>query len=678
MGYKIKKIVLLLFIGGNFGAVSAQVTSVLKVGNNPYTINEKAALDVESTTKGFLPPRMTKSQRDAISSPPAGLLVWCTDCNISTEPASGELSVYLGEGWSPFTTNTTPRVTTAKKDDANNGPVRVSSNSATIKGTLVSASGAKPTETGIVWREILDGEFGILPVLDGTGAVSGSTYKTATATPVTTDGGDISVTISSLTSTTSNKKPFYFRAYVKSPLGIGYGNPIVFNCSYPIFSAPTVTNGSTLYPKFKGSVTVNAGTYKGGIAEYGYYSGASASPSTTKVVLSTTDKITELNTFLDSESFTSNKVINLDVDDYNVEKLGTTYFRYFITMNDKAGGGTIYSSDLVFAPVADPITGGTAIATVTSKETISPLPKIGKSSTSTWKVNFNVTRAGTYAIFNSGTPTGATTGLSVPSVAAGSFELGNQSLSFKLSGTPGSSLAGNNFNLSRIGDVNTGAILPADMSASTPSCDALSQTEVVPFTSSTGKVWMDRNLGASRAAISSTDSAAYGCLYQWGRGNDGHATMSWASSTSGSRVYSMRTGQTSSTDTPGHNSFYVNTPAPDDWRSPQNDNLWQGINGTNNPCPAGYRVPTEAEFLAEKTNYGITNIESAYSSFFKIPAAGYQQNNATFYAIGNTAIFWTSSPTGGTGSYTMQFTPSSAVRYANARSLGFSVRCIKN
>lgn len=37
-----------------------------------------------------------------------------------------------------------------------------------------------------------------------------------------------------------------------------------------------------------------------------------------------------------------------------------------------------------------------------------------------------------------------------------------------------------------------------------------------------GKVWMDRNLGASRVATSSTDSVGFGDLYQWGRAKDGH------------------------------------------------------------------------------------------------------------------------------------------------------------
>ncbi|MFT7002526.1 MAG: hypothetical protein ACJAVW_003569 [Spirosomataceae bacterium] len=38
----------------------------------------------------------------------------------------------------------------------------------------------------------------------------------------------------------------------------------------------------------------------------------------------------------------------------------------------------------------------------------------------------------------------------------------------------------------------------------------------------TGKIWMDRNLGATRVATSSTDAYAYGDLYQWGRATDGH------------------------------------------------------------------------------------------------------------------------------------------------------------
>ena len=48
-------------------------------------------------------------------------------------------------------------------------------------------------------------------------------------------------------------------------------------------------------------------------------------------------------------------------------------------------------------------------------------------------------------------------------------------------------------------------------------------TQIVPVLNPiTGKTWMDRNLGASQVATSSSDAAAYGDLYQWGRRADGH------------------------------------------------------------------------------------------------------------------------------------------------------------
>ena len=42
--------------------------SQVKVGENPSNINSSAVLEIESTNKGFLPPRMTTAQRDAIIS----------------------------------------------------------------------------------------------------------------------------------------------------------------------------------------------------------------------------------------------------------------------------------------------------------------------------------------------------------------------------------------------------------------------------------------------------------------------------------------------------------------------------------------------------------------------------------------------------------------------------------
>jgi hypothetical protein len=47
--------------------------------NSSGSPNASAVLQADSTTKGFLPPRMTNSERTSISSPAVGLMVYCTD-----------------------------------------------------------------------------------------------------------------------------------------------------------------------------------------------------------------------------------------------------------------------------------------------------------------------------------------------------------------------------------------------------------------------------------------------------------------------------------------------------------------------------------------------------------------------------------------------------------------------
>ncbi len=51
-----------------------------QVGIGTTTPAASAMLDVTSTTKGFLPPRMTSTQMNAIAAPAVGLMVYCTDC----------------------------------------------------------------------------------------------------------------------------------------------------------------------------------------------------------------------------------------------------------------------------------------------------------------------------------------------------------------------------------------------------------------------------------------------------------------------------------------------------------------------------------------------------------------------------------------------------------------------
>jgi hypothetical protein len=59
---------------------------------NTATPAATAALQVDSTTQGFLPPRMTNAERAAITTPAIGLMVYCTDV------VEG-LYVYKSTGW---------------------------------------------------------------------------------------------------------------------------------------------------------------------------------------------------------------------------------------------------------------------------------------------------------------------------------------------------------------------------------------------------------------------------------------------------------------------------------------------------------------------------------------------------------------------------------------------------
>jgi uncharacterized protein (TIGR02145 family) len=184
----------------------------------------------------------------------------------------------------------------------------------------------------------------------------------------------------------------------------------------------------------------------------------------------------------------------------------------------------------------------------------------------------------------------------------------------------------------------------------------------------TGRKWMDRNLGASRVATSSADAQAYGDLYQWGRAADGHQIR-----TSGT------TTTLSSSDTPGHSNFIL---APDDpywdWRSPQNSNLWQGVNGVNNPCPDGYRIPTEAEWNEERLTWNSNNAAGAFASPLKLTLAGTRfLNDGQIAHVASYGAYRSSSFTYN-HCRTLIFSISTAYLDTDYRAGGISVRCIKD
>jgi uncharacterized protein (TIGR02145 family) len=172
----------------------------------------------------------------------------------------------------------------------------------------------------------------------------------------------------------------------------------------------------------------------------------------------------------------------------------------------------------------------------------------------------------------------------------------------------------------------------------------------------TGKVWLDRNLGATQVATSSNDTDAYGDLYQWGRAKDGHESI----------VGTATTIAIATNLNPVNNGAFILTNAqPNDWvAGVDNDGALRTVawadGGVNDICPAGFSVPTKAELKEDIIDAGITSVATAFSSPLKLPAAGYRNratgDNGTIHdsgiGIGSGSVFlWSRSVDGSQASY---------------------------
>jgi len=85
--------IVIIFALGLSISLEGQNVGINNDGSDP---DPSAMLEVKSTDKGFLPPRMTEEQRDAISSPATGLIIYQTD-------GTAGLYQYNGTAWTPIT-----------------------------------------------------------------------------------------------------------------------------------------------------------------------------------------------------------------------------------------------------------------------------------------------------------------------------------------------------------------------------------------------------------------------------------------------------------------------------------------------------------------------------------------------------------------------------------------------
>ena len=155
----------------------------------------------------------------------------------------------------------------------------------------------------------------------------------------------------------------------------------------------------------------------------------------------------------------------------------------------------------------------------------------------------------------------------------------------------------------------------------------------------TGKKWLNNNLGADYANVDSSDYnpsqqataikdlLANGSLFQWGRKADGHELIEWS-------TLSGKYGTTATKSDNPDDSLLIT--GSDDWRVHSDDTLWASESSPNNVCPVGYRLPLSpngandgANEWYQETKDLTQNIGGLFHSFLKIPTTGIRNHNGT-------------------------------------------------
>lgn len=202
----------------------------------------------------------------------------------------------------------------------------------------------------------------------------------------------------------------------------------------------------------------------------------------------------------------------------------------------------------------------------------------------------------------------------------------------------------------------------------------------------TNKVWLDRNLGASKAcdqnrnmfasdlAYETSQKDCFGDYYQWGRNPDGHqAVVSQTTTILENRLITI-------------DSLFVLTDSSTtyyDWLNPSYDLDGQkrsaNLSKTDGTfiCPVGFRVPTMSELASEKANM------SNFINILKFPLNGWKARHIAnkVYDKGSIGSIWSSTPDNtyqkyGTSLIYDEFTGNQ--RNGDERAIGRGIRCIKN
>ena len=156
-------------------AVVLTATTYAQVGIDTTTPDASSALDITSTTKGLLIPRMTNAQRKAISNPAAGLQVFVTDLD------GGRFMFYDGTEWGTLSfTEKRPDAPTITGVTSGNAQVTVSFTAPSSDGGSAITSYTATSTPGGITATVNQSGSGSITV---TGLTNGTAYTfTVTAT----------------------------------------------------------------------------------------------------------------------------------------------------------------------------------------------------------------------------------------------------------------------------------------------------------------------------------------------------------------------------------------------------------------------------------------------------------------------------------------------------------------
>ncbi len=218
----------------------------------------------------------------------------------------------------------------------------------------------------------------------------------------------------------------------------------------------------------------------------------------------------------------------------------------------------------------------------------------------------------------------------------------------------------------------------------------------------TGKVWLDRNIGASQICQDENDTNCFGNYYQWGRSADGHEVVgSEKNDTLALNIPMLNTEDAYGKFIETNESDWVASGIDDDFSKRVAE--WNDTRDGSSICPTGYYVASEDDISQEliANDLGIANaridlnsteksgnsdnkLENAYNTFLKLPANGMKDENNTIQGSTVSLNLWTSTIEPASG-----FTPNAIasecftstieanITTNSLLKLGMAIRCIK-